>query len=101
MARKLSPITPANLIISFQISNNGRKYTKDSNEYKKEGKRKNLTVRRARLYRKMPIFAHEEKLFCMKTIANILAFVSTYTVIAMVFLIIVQSFIKLSITLTL
>lgn len=59
-----------------------------------EGARENLTVRRARLYREMPIFAHEEKLFCMKTIANILAFVSTYTVIAMVFLIIAQSFIK-------
>ena len=42
----------------------------------------------------MTIFAHEEKLFCMKIIANILAFVSTYTVIAMVFLIIAQSLIK-------
>ena len=47
-----------------------------------------------KIYRKLPIFAHEEKLFCMKTIANILAFVSTYTVIAMVFLIIAQSLIK-------
>lgn len=47
-----------------------------------------------KIYRKMTIFAREEKLFCMKIIANILAFVSTYTVIAMVFLIIAQSLIK-------
>ena len=47
-----------------------------------------------KIYRKLPIFAHEEKLFCMKIIANILAFVSTYTVAAMVFLIIAQNLMK-------
>ena len=47
-----------------------------------------------KIYRKLPIFAHEEKLFCMKIIANILAFVSTYTVAAMVFLIIAQNLVK-------
>ena len=40
--------------------------------------------------RKLPIFASEEKPYRMKTIANIIAFASTYTVAAMVFLIIAQ-----------
>lgn len=42
----------------------------------------------------MPIFASEEKPYRMKTIANIIAFASTYTVAAMVFLIIAQNLVK-------
>lgn len=47
-----------------------------------------------KIYQKLPIFAREETLYRMKTIANILAFASTYTVAAMVFLIIAQNLVK-------
>ena len=44
--------------------------------------------------RKLPSFASEDKPYRMKTIANIIAFASTYTVAAMVFLIIAQNLVK-------